>query len=102
MQAGQSQGADTFLASPAGEYVGRTCPWKDCRPGIRMSCEAQHCGQREYLYDDLQNIQLKPEVIAKPPIELWPNPGAHSSETSVPEDVAETLVKTLVAEARDR
>ena len=71
-QTGGSRWADVFLADVAGKYLGRTCPWKECGPGIRMSCQAQHCGQRHYLYDDLQNIKLESAVIQAPPIELWP------------------------------
>ena len=52
----QSQnGGDIFLAGPKGNYLGRTCHWKNCGPGIRMSCDALHCGQRHYLHDDLRN-----------------------------------------------
>jgi hypothetical protein len=34
---GQSRnhGGELFLANPRGTYLGRTCPWTDCRPGIR-------------------------------------------------------------------
>jgi hypothetical protein len=31
------RGADVFLANERGEYIGRTCRWKECRPGIRQS-----------------------------------------------------------------
>jgi hypothetical protein len=35
---GQAQsighGADIFLLSPARQYLGRICQWKQCRPGI--------------------------------------------------------------------
>jgi hypothetical protein len=37
---------DVFLADPAGNYLGRTCPWQDCRPGLRLSRDALHCGRR--------------------------------------------------------
>lgn len=29
-----------FLANQRGQYLGRTCPWKECAPGIRAACEA--------------------------------------------------------------
>ena len=48
-----NRGADVFLADERGQYIGRTCHWRDCRPGIRASCDARHCGQRPYLHDDL-------------------------------------------------
>ena len=39
-----NRGADVFLADQRGTYIGRTCHWKDCRPGVRRSCDALHCG----------------------------------------------------------
>jgi hypothetical protein len=30
----QNSGADIFLASPDGQYIGRTCGWRECRPGM--------------------------------------------------------------------
>jgi hypothetical protein len=65
-----NRGADIFLANSAGSYLGRTCPWRECRPGIRMRCQAQHCGG--HLYDDLHVLTLKREVIATPPLVIWP------------------------------
>lgn len=66
-------GADVFLADPRNRYLGRTCLWKECRPGIRVACDALNCGEREYLHDDLQVIGLSDELVAAPPIELWPD-----------------------------
>jgi hypothetical protein len=65
-----NRGADIFLANPANHYLGRTCPWRECAPGIRMRCQAQHCGG--HLYDDLHVLTLKREVIAAPPLVIWP------------------------------
>jgi hypothetical protein len=67
-----SAGADIFLVNPANKYLGRTCPWKICKFGVRLRCDAQNCGKRQYLHDDLQDITLKPELIEKPPLELFP------------------------------
>jgi len=39
-----ARGGDVFLADPQGHYLGRTCPWKRCGPGIRLRCDALHCG----------------------------------------------------------
>src|SRR6266568_4915891 len=36
----RNKGADIFLADPSGNYIGRTCHWRECRPGIRASCDA--------------------------------------------------------------
>jgi hypothetical protein len=67
-----SHGADVFLANERGEYLGRTCSWVICRPGVRASCDALHCGRRPYLHDDLKTVQLSDSLIAAPPLELWP------------------------------
>ena len=85
-------GGEVFLASPPGDYLGRTCPWKTCAPGIRMSCDAQHCGQRPYLHDDLRAIRLPRALIAAPPIELWPQVVAHATP---PKDVEALLLAPL-------
>jgi len=69
---GQSLGADVFLADEDGHYLGRTCSWKECRPGIRVSCDALHCGRRPYLHDDLATVRLDDALVAAPPVELWP------------------------------
>ncbi len=41
-----NRGADVFLADERGVYIGRTCHWRDCRPGVRRACDALHCGRR--------------------------------------------------------
>jgi hypothetical protein len=38
--------AAVFLADPCGHYLGRTCPWKACAPGLRLRGNACHCGRR--------------------------------------------------------
>ena len=92
MQTGDGCGADVFLCNPEGDYLGRVCGWKECAPGIRQSCEAQHCGAREYLYDDLQNVTLEADLTAEPPLDLWPR---IIPRVDVPEDVEEILIKAL-------
>ena len=67
-----NRGADVFLADERGTYIGRTCHWKDCRPGVRRSCDALHCGQRPYLHDDLEAIRLNSSLVLSPPVTLWP------------------------------
>jgi predicted nucleotidyltransferase len=67
-----NRGADVFLANERGDYIGRTCRWKDCRPGIRQSCDARQCGRRPHLHDDLDALTLSKSVIAAPPLTLWP------------------------------
>ncbi len=91
---GLNRGGEVFLASPNSEYLGRVCQWRDCRPGIRMSCDAVFCGRRHYLHDDLETITLALELIAEPPLELWPRVVAR---VPLPEDVASGIAQPLHA-----
>ncbi|NIU10377.1 MAG: hypothetical protein GWN81_16310 [Phycisphaerae bacterium] len=84
-------GADVFLADTKGHYLGRTCPWKECRFGIRLSCDALNCGQRPYLHD-LQTVRLAKDIIAAPPIELWPK---IQTGVNTPKDVEQFLLDPL-------
>jgi len=68
-----NRGADVFLADERGAYIGRTCHWRDCRPGVRRSCDALHCGRRPYLHDDLDAIRLNSSLVVSPPVTLWPH-----------------------------
>jgi predicted nucleotidyltransferase len=36
---GFNRGADVFLADEQSAYIGRTCRWKDRRPGVRQACD---------------------------------------------------------------
>ena len=85
---GRNSGADLFIVNPRNEYVGRICRFRDCRPFIGMSCRALHCGRRPHLCDDLQVVDLPPEVIQTPPVDLWPTAAVH---TSVPKDIQELV-----------
>jgi hypothetical protein len=85
-------GGEVFLADPDDHYLGRTCPWKRCGPGIRVSCDALHCGRRSYLHDDLQVVRLAEDLVAEPPIELWP---LVLTRVPVPEDVERNLLQPL-------
>jgi predicted nucleotidyltransferase len=69
---GFTRGADVFLADECGTYIGRTCHWRDCRPGVRRSCDALHCGRRPFLHDDLDAITLNSTLVLSPPVTLWP------------------------------
>ena len=68
-----NRGADVFLANERGTYIGRTCHWRDCRPSVRQSCDALHCGRRPYLHDDLDAIRLNSSLVVSPPVTLWPH-----------------------------
>src|SRR6185436_979486 len=65
------RGADIFLTNPNGRYIGRSCHWIDCGPGIRKSCDALNCGERHHLHDDLGAVTLSDKIVAEA-IELWP------------------------------
>jgi hypothetical protein len=85
-------GSDVFLLSPADEYLGRVCQWKECRPGIRIRCDALHCGKREFLHDDLGAVLLGTDVIAVPPLKLWPEIVVRNE---LPPDISDGLVRPL-------
>jgi len=87
-----NRGGEVFLADPQGNYLGRTCPWKRCDPGIRASCDALHCGRRHYLHDDLETICLPQALIAAPPLELWPQVVVR---VPIPEDIEQALIVPL-------
>jgi len=57
-----------------------------------MSCDALHCGRRPYLHDDLKTVRLSKDLIAAPPIELWPRIVAR---VLLPEDVEQGLISHL-------
>jgi hypothetical protein len=84
------RGAEVFLADCGGNYLGRTCRWKVCAPGLRLACDALHCGRRAYLHDDLKAITLPRSLIAAPPVELWPEVAAR---VAVPADVKDILAE---------
>ena len=81
------RGADIFLTNPQGHYIGRTCHWKDCRPGVRVSCDALNCGRRHFLHDDLSSISLSDETV-QAAVELWPN---LERRTGLPNDLEKVL-----------
>jgi len=83
-------GADIFLADIAGHYLGRICHYRECHP--RVACRAQHCGLRMHLNDDLRVVTLSKDLLASPPIELWPKV---IRRVAVPEDLEEMLLTKL-------
>lgn len=88
----QNRGADIFLADPSGNYIGRICHWRECRPGIRASCDARHCGRRPFLHDDLDDVALDASLIKAPPLELWPK---IVRRAEIPDDVETQLVQPI-------
>jgi len=83
-------GADIFLADPQHHYLGRVCQYRQCHP--RVACRAQSCGQYPHLNDDLQIVTLAKDLIAAPPVDLWPT---IVRRISVPDDVEEVLLAGL-------
>lgn len=88
----RNRGADIFLANPSGNYIGRICHWRECRPGIRASCDARHCGRRAFLHDDLDDVTLDSALIKAPPLELWPD---IVRRVELPNDVEVQLVQPI-------
>jgi len=68
----KNKGADVFLANSAGQYIGRICHWSRCGLKFRATCDARNCGVREYLHDDLDDINLDHRLVREPPLEIWP------------------------------
>ncbi len=83
---------DIFLCNPGGEYIGRVCKRRDCRPGGRLRCHALHCGRRPFLHDDLQLISLPHSLIALPPVDLWPR---LTVRADIPVDLEIGLIEPL-------
>jgi hypothetical protein len=74
----------------AGRYLGRICRYRECHP--RALCRARHCGLRDHLNDDLDLVALSGELIAAPPIGLWPDV---IRRVPVPPDVETFLLADL-------
>lgn len=89
-------GADVFIANLSNEYLGRICIWKVCKFGVRMRCDADNCGKREYLHDDLNVIKLSKELIDNPPLILFPN---IVRNVPIPLDVEEGLLNKILLSA---
>lgn len=83
-----NRGCDVFLVDPANNYIGLLCIWRECRPGIRASCDARNCGRRQFLHDDLDDINLEANLVREPPVELWPT---RIKRRLVPADLAALL-----------
>ena len=84
----RNAGADVFLCSPRGEYLGRTCSYRECHP--RMACGGRQCGFGSRICDDLDNLCLARTVVAEPPLELWPKV---VKRARIPEDVQSILLE---------
>lgn len=80
-------GADIFLCTGEGEYIGRTCSYKECRP--RVACRGTECGRGARICNDLHVITLESGLVRAPPVDLWPTVVVR---TEVPSDVRSILL----------
>ncbi len=83
----RNAGADIFLCSEAGQYLGRTCSYRECHPRVR--CLGRQCAMGTWLCDDLGEITLSQTLIKEPPLEIWPKVVKRGY---VPADVAAILL----------
>lgn len=96
--AGQSRssGADVFLCDSKGDYLGRTCSYRECHP--RMGCRGHRCGNSAYVCDDFEVVEISREAALDPPVILWPRAVCR---VSVPADVQQTLLAPLSKSDRE-
>jgi predicted nucleotidyltransferase len=94
-----NRNAEVFLCNPGMDYIGRICYWKDCGPGIRMSCDALNYGARHYLHDDLSSVKLDRALLLKPPVVIWPEKELNDC---VPVDVAYILFESVILNRKIR
>jgi hypothetical protein len=83
----RNRGADIFLASQSGAYIGRTCSYRVCHP--RVACNGSQCGSGRLICTDLAVITLADNLIAEPPLELWPK---LIVRTTLPADTCRILI----------
>ncbi len=86
-QARLNSGADVFLADVGGTYIGRIRHYRECHP--RVLCRARHCGAIPHLADDLDVVALSEDLVAHPPLELYPRVVAR---VALPADVQRIVV----------
>jgi predicted nucleotidyltransferase len=87
-----NSGVDIFLCNPAGEYLGRTCRYRECH--VRAACNGQSCRPGHYICDDLHIVCLRADLIQLPPIQLWPQVICRKT---VPEDVKAIVLEPLLS-----
>ncbi len=85
-----NSGADVFLANQSAQYLGRICHYRQCHP--RVLCHARHCGAVPHLADDLDVVNLSPELVVAPPLEVFPEIVAR---VPIPSDVERLLVAPI-------
>jgi hypothetical protein len=60
-----------------------------------VRCGADYASARPFLRDDLRAVRLPADLIAAPPVELWPDVRAR---VPVPPDVETALLAPLTAD----
>jgi len=84
----ENAGADIFLCSEAGEYLGRTCGYKECH--IRASCLGTQCHLGLRVCNDFEEVRLESDLIKNPVLVLWPSVEKWGE---IPEDVEQVLLQ---------
>ncbi len=87
-----NSGVDIFLCNSAGEYLGRTCRYRECH--ARDACHGQSCRPGHHICDDLHIVCLNSDLIQLPPTELWPQV---IYRNKVPEDVKTIVLEPLLS-----
>ena len=88
---GRNSGADIFLSSETGTYLGRTCSYRECH--ARVACRGHQCGRGTRICDDFDELNLDSALLSEPPLELWP---AVVRRARIPQDVEWLLVRRVV------
>lgn len=86
----RNSGADIFLCNPEGEYIGRTCAFRECHPRVR--CSGTQCARGTRICNDFDVVCLNQDLIREPPLILWPS---IERRQPLPEDVEKVLVEQL-------
>ena len=81
-------GADIFLASAQGLYIGRTCSYRECRP--RLACRGTQCRPGNWICNDFHEVRLAKQLVAEPPLELWPRVAIRAA---LPKDILRVLLE---------
>jgi len=86
----RNSGADIFLCNPEGEYIGRTCAFRECHPRVR--CSGTQCARGTKICNDFDVVCLNQDIIREPPLILWPS---IERKLPLPEDVEDFLIRQL-------
>ena len=62
----RNSGTDIFLTDLSGNYIDRTCGWRECRPGFLVASDFRKCKRRHYLHDNLNDMTLGLSFVQEP------------------------------------